>query len=89
MKQRTKHCIQFTAVIIMWCFAIVLFMYQMAEAKDKDSKVIIVPTTGNKPVIVMDDKTSTTIMDLNTHQITFCDNGKGGLVICQNLGVNK
>lgn len=32
MRQRTKHCIQFTAVIVMWCFMIVMFMYTMGEA---------------------------------------------------------
>ena len=74
----------------MWCAAILLFMYQLGEAAEKeDSKVIVVPNTDSKRIIVMEDNTNTTIIDLTNKTIQFCTTTDGSLIICHDLNVGK
>ena len=80
MKQRTKHAIQFVGVIVIWCFMIVLFMWQMGEAAEK-AKVIVVPEKSKEIMIISEDNTHI-LVDLETNETRICVSDDGTVIIC-------
>lgn len=87
-RERKKSTLAVIAIIVLLLIAGYIEV-EAKEDKKSDSRVIVVPNTNSKQIIVMEDKTSTTIMDLTNRTIKFCSSTDGSLIICQDLSVGR
>ncbi|HUW67826.1 MAG TPA: hypothetical protein VMW20_07230 [Candidatus Nanoarchaeia archaeon] len=75
-----KKTMQCALVIVIWCFMIVFFMYQLGEAAEK-SKVVVIPEKS-KEILVITDKDTYIMVDLETDKTTVCVSDDGTVIIC-------
>jgi len=82
-----KPTVKGTIAVLLLIAAILAVGYiEALPADKKDSKVIVIPNTNSKQIIVLEGGgSSTTIIDLDKNTIQFCTSSDGSIIMCQDL----